>query len=156
MVFRMNGNRTCESEPLSVRCQITKPRLLGAKLCSQQHICMWSRGRLPWLAISLFDCDVFIRTGWEWLVSLAIGAGCIPVSFVTRFITRNVFGVNVPQAGMDNVEMDIGYGAVVTPHSEGKTAVVSDSEAANGGGTSNGVKDNKNTELTALKNAKHP
>jgi hypothetical protein len=85
--------------------------------------------------------------GEEWLVSLAIGAGCVPVSFLVRFITRACFGVNVPQAGMDVVDMDIGYGAVVNPVSEGKTAVVSDSKAANGS-TSNVSKD---TELAALK-----
>lgn len=105
-------------------------------------------------SLSFLVCDIFIRAGWEWLGSILIGAGCIPVSFIVRFITRNVFGVNVPEEGIDKVEMDIGYGAVVTTHSEGKTAVVSDSEPANGGNTR--VQDIKNTELTALKDTKGP
>lgn len=37
----------------------------------------------------------------------------IPLSLLTRFITRAVFGINVPKAGTEKVEMDIGYGAVV-------------------------------------------
>jgi hypothetical protein len=54
-----------------------------------------------------------VCAGLEWLASLLIGLGVLPLSFLTRFITRAVFKVNVPRAGTDRVDMDIGYGAVV-------------------------------------------
>lgn len=46
-------------------------------------------------------------------MSIAIGFGTIPLSLLTRFVARTCFGINVPQEGSDQVDMDIGYGAVV-------------------------------------------
>lgn len=51
--------------------------------------------------------------GTEWLVSICIGLGVLPLSLLTRFISRAVFGCNVPAADDDRVDMDLGYGAVV-------------------------------------------
>lgn len=66
----------------------------------------------------------------EWLVSIAIGFGAIPLSLLTRFISRNVFGVNVPQDGADRVDMDIGYGAVLRGNEKGKDG--SDASSSDG------------------------
>lgn len=60
--------------------------------------------------------------GTEWLVSVLIGLGVIPLSLLTRFITRAVFGVNVPREGDDRVDMDIGYGAVVDVPAETRSS----------------------------------
>jgi hypothetical protein len=66
-------------------------------------------------------------------VSVAIGLGVIPLSLLTRFITRNVFHVNVPKAGMNKVDMDIGYGAVVEEKpTEMRQSNGNDSQALNG------------------------
>ena len=46
-------------------------------------------------------------------MSIAIGFGTVPLSLLTRFVTRACFGVNVPRQDADQVDMDIGYGAVV-------------------------------------------
>jgi hypothetical protein len=37
-----------------------------------------------------------VCAGLEWLVSLLIGTGVIPLSLLIRFISRNFFGINVP------------------------------------------------------------
>lgn len=37
----------------------------------------------------------------------------LPLSFLTRFITRAIFHKNVPDTDAAEVDMDIGYGAVV-------------------------------------------
>ena len=52
-------------------------------------------------------------------MSLAIGFGVIPLSLLTRFISRSVFGVNVPREDADQVDMDIGYGAVMKGNTHG-------------------------------------
>lgn len=46
-------------------------------------------------------------------MSIFIGFGVLPLSLLTRFISRAVFGCNVPSADDDRVDMDLGYGAVV-------------------------------------------
>jgi hypothetical protein len=46
-------------------------------------------------------------------VSIAIGVGVVPLSFITRFITRAVFKQNIPSRDENHVDMDIGYGAIV-------------------------------------------
>lgn len=45
-------------------------------------------------------------------MSVLIGLGVIPLSLLTRFISRAVFACNVPSADDDHVDMDLGYGAV--------------------------------------------
>jgi hypothetical protein len=50
--------------------------------------------------------------GVEWIISLAIGFGVIPLSLLVRVISRAVFGINVPRTDEEHVDMDIGYGAV--------------------------------------------
>jgi len=51
--------------------------------------------------------------GVEWAVSLAFGFVSFPLSMATRFISRNVFGCNLPRKGQDVAEMDLGYGTKV-------------------------------------------
>lgn len=62
--------------------------------------------------------------GTEWAISIAIGFGCLPLSILTRFITRAVFKHNVPRADADIVDMDIGYGGRVVHKKEGLEEVV--------------------------------
>lgn len=38
-----------------------------------------------------------LRAGVEWAVSIAIGLGVIPLSLLTRWVSRQIFGINVPK-----------------------------------------------------------
>lgn len=74
-----------------------------------------------------------IHAGWEWLASILIGLGVIPLSFITRFVSRAIFKQNIPAPNADHVDMDIGYGAVVNHKAiEQEPDVEDDSQPGNG------------------------
>lgn len=86
---------------------------------------------------ALHQADPSGGAGTEWIISIVIGLGVIPLSLLTRVISRAVFGINVPSEGDDKVDMDIGYGAVVdvpveTRCSDGEDPVVSSALASSG------------------------
>jgi hypothetical protein len=86
-----------------------------------------------------------VHVGLEWLASLAIGFGSMPLSLLTRFISRAVFGINVPVKGTEFMDMDIGYGAVVK-HTGGKPNPSADE--------TNHTSHDKETESSPLRNGK--